>query len=211
MKIQIWSDFTCPFCYIAKANLDQALAQLGLDQSLDLEYKSFQLHPDLDSAKYQTYLNFLDHLGWDDEKIKDFSQQIAVLGQSAQVNIEIDKLPAVNTLDAHRLYQYAKEQGKGLAYFTSLSQAYFEDQADLSDHNVLINLASNLDLDQDELSLILADKSAYTGQVNQDIFQAGAIGVEGVPFMALAGKYAIPGLQSAEIYSQAIQQISQAE
>lgn len=205
MKIEVWSDFACPFCYIGKKRLETALGRFAHGGEVKVEFKSFELDPrapreiehdvhDMLSAKY----------GMSREQAIAMNRNLSDQAQAAGLLFQFDTLKLTNTFDAHRLAQYAAEQGKGDAVVQALFRAYFSDSRHLGDHAVLADLAQEAGLDRDEAVKLLADNS-YSAEVRADEAQARQLGVTGVPFFVIDGKYAVSGAQSEEAWERALQ------
>lgn len=211
MKIQIWSDFSCPFCYLGKTRLEKAIAQSGFQDSVVLEYQSFQLNP---NAPKQTTLTaaeaFVKEKG---VSLKEAQEMFAYVGQQFQaeaIEVKMDEIKMTSTFDAHRVAKYAKEMGKDSEYTALMMKAYFEEGKNIADHQVIGAIAKQVGLDKDEVQAILSS-NRYAQQVTDEINQAQSLGVRGVPFFVINGKYAISGAQPIAIFEQALNQVHQEE
>ena len=207
MKINIISDFVCPFCYIGASHLDQALEELDLTD-VDIEYKSYQLDPD---AKYVEGSDYWDDLannkGVNVKELGTSKNSILEMAKNAGLTYNIDDFKNANTLDAHILFQYAKEQGKGNEYFDRLYRAVFTEGLVISDHDVLTSLADEVGLNKEEVKEVLADSEKYRYEVTSDILEARQIGVSSVPFFVINDKYGVVGAQPKEHFIEVIKQL----
>lgn len=212
MKIEIWSDFVCPFCYIGKARLEQAIERFPEDLSVEKEYKSFQLDPQAGpydgtsiheslAAKYNMSV----------EKAKQMNEQVAEQAKMVGLDFVFDTMKHGNTFDAHRLAKFAKEQGKEEEIVSRLLYHYFTLSIDISDNDSLAQVAEEFGLDSKEIKAVLSDKDAYKQEVLEDQARAQALGITGVPFFVFNGKYAISGAQPVETFMQALERVAEEE
>lgn len=207
MKITIWSDFVCPFCFIGQANLDNALKTFEHKDDVEIEYKSFQLMPDAEYTPGETYAETFSKMkGIPEERAKGMFEQVIETGEKAGVEINYDIAKLTNTLHAHRVFQYAKEQDKGTEYFKALYDAHFTNGEVLNDEDTLVCLSESVGLDGETVrDIVNSDK--YEQDVNVDISQASSLGVQGVPFFLVNDKYSISGAQPVELFQEALEKI----
>lgn len=207
MKITIWSDFMCPFCYIGEAHLDKALADFEHADEVEIEYKSFLLSPEAahnpDKDYYET---FADMKGIPVEQARGMFENVVNMANDAGLTIDYDKAKFSSTIPAHHAFQYAKEQGKGNAFFKRFYSAHFAEGELLSDADTIARLSEELDLDKDVVLQSTQQKS-YTEKVNQDIQEASQVGVQGVPFYVFNNKYAVSGAQPVAQFKQVLEQV----
>ncbi|WP_347217293.1 DsbA family oxidoreductase [Chryseobacterium sp.] len=206
MKIEIWSDVMCPFCYIGKNNFEQALEKLPFKDEVKVEWKSFQLDPTLDAHKTQdTIQYFREKKGVAEAQATQMLAQVAQMGKGAGINFDFGKTLIINTFSAHRLLHLAKKYNKSNEMEEALFIAHFIEAKNVGDPEVLISLAENLGIDKEEArEAVTTDQLDY--EVNQDIMEARNNGVSGVPFFVLNGKYAVSGAQPVEVFENALQQ-----
>ncbi|MES2779784.1 MAG: DsbA family oxidoreductase [Bacteroidota bacterium] len=205
MKVEIWSDVMCPFCYIGKRRFEGALAKFEHKDEIEVVWKSFQLQPDL---KTDTSKSTLEHLaqskGWSLDYTKQVTSNVVAMANDVGLAYNFDKAIVANSFDAHRLSHYAKSKGKGDAMEEQLFKAYFIDGKNTADHQTLTALATAIGLDPKEVVQVLST-DAYAKDVQQDIYESQQIGVNGVPFFVLNNKYAISGAQAPETFLGALQ------
>lgn len=205
MKVDIWSDFACPFCYIGKQRLETALNQFANKDDVEVVFKSFELDPhaprdvdhdvhDMLAAKY----------GMSREQAIAMNENLSHQAKDAGLTFQFDTLKLTNTFDAHRLAQYAAKQGKMNRMTQELFQAYFTNSLHLGDHDTLIELAVKIGLDREEARKVLSGTD-YSVEVRADEEEAQRLGVRGVPFFVIDQKYAISGAQSSDMFLQALQ------
>lgn len=206
MKVEIWSDVMCPFCYIGKRKFETALQQFEHKNDVEVVWKSFQLQPDM---KTDTSKNTIQHLaeskGWTLDHAREMTSHVVKMAKEVGLNYNFDKAIVANSFDAHRLVQFAKTNGKGDAMEEQLFKAYFIDGKNTADHATLTALAVEIGLNETEVKQVLAT-DAFSDKVQEDIYQSRQIGVTGVPFFVLNDKYAVSGAQASETFLGALQQ-----
>lgn len=195
MNIEIWSDFACPFCYIGKRKLEKALDQFEHKNEVTTEFKSFELDP---NAPKQTDKSMAEILaGKYRMPIQQAEATTAnVAAQAADVGLtyHFDTMQPTNMLDAHRLTHYAKTKGKANELAERLLHAYFTESKHLSTPATLIELAGEVDLDQQEAKQVL-ESNQYADAVKNDHNHGIQLGLQGVPFFVINQKYVISGAQ----------------
>lgn len=200
MKIEIWSDVMCPFCYIGKRNFEKALAQFTEKEKIEIVWKSFQLDasvPDIATESYEEYL--VKRKGLSAEQVKGMLQNVTQMAREAGLDYHFDRSVMVNSLKAHRLIQFAKTRNLGDEAEERLFHAFFTEGKSIADIDTLTQLGVEIGLDATELQVAFTDE-LYAYQVNQDIQEARQIGVNGVPFFVFNRKYAISGAQPPQAF-----------
>ncbi len=210
MKVEIWSDVMCPFCYVGKKNFENALAQLPFKDKIDVEWKSFQLDPDLPeeglSESVATYL--AKRKGMPEQQIQGMIEHLKNAGQEVGIDFRQDISIPVNTLKAHRLSQFAKSKGKGNEIEEVLFKAYFTEGKNVGNDEELLAIIEEIGLDKEEVKQFLATNDLLT-EVQTDIAEASALGITGVPFFVIDRKYGISGAQPSDVFVDAITQAFQ--
>jgi len=206
MKIEIWSDVMCPFCYIGKNNFEQALNKLPFKDEVEVEWKSFQLDPSLDPKETQdTIQYFREKKGFPEAQAAQMLGQVTQMGKGAGIDFNFEQTLITNTFSAHKLLHLAKKHNKSNEMEEALFIAHFIDGKNVGDVEVLVALAESLGIDKEEArQAVTTDQLDY--EVNQDIQEARNNGISGVPFFVLNGKYAVSGAQPAEVFENALQQ-----
>ncbi|WP_417431998.1 DsbA family oxidoreductase [Kiloniella sp.] len=207
MKVKIWSDTMCPFCYIAKKNFEKAMQQLSFAKEIEVEWKSYQLDPELQetsgSTNFGQYL--MERKGFSVSKKGQFLQQLTDMGESSGVNFNFDKTYVANTFLAHKLLHLAKKYGKNSEMEELLFQALFENGMNIADPELLISLAEQLEIDKTVTrEALVSNKVDY--EVKQDFMEARNMAVSSVPFFVLDNKYSISGAQPVEVFLTALTQ-----
>src|SRR5215831_1153965 len=207
MRIDIWSDLVCPWCYIGKRRLERALAELPDAPQVDIVHRSFQLNP---SALTSTTSSRRDYLrakyGWSPGQAAkidaDMEQRAAADG--LEYHLTADGLTG-NTFDAHRLVHLARQRGRQDATVERFFRAYFTEQRSLFDRQSLEALAVDAGLDAGEARAVL-EGSLYTEGVDADVTEARRLGVSGVPFFVFDRRLGLSGAQPIASFVEAIKQ-----
>jgi predicted DsbA family dithiol-disulfide isomerase len=207
MKIEIWSDFACPFCYIGKARFEEALRSFTHKDKVEVVYKAYQLNPQAPKVMTGTaYEAFAKSHGTTIEQAKERFKMFTQNAKQAGLTYNYDILQMTNTFDAHRIAKWANTFKKEDALTSRLMKAYFTEGKNLADYNTLATLAEEVGLSKEQALLIL-NKNEYKDQVKEEQQEARQIGVQGVPFFVLNRKYGISGAQQTAYFKQALEQI----
>lgn len=205
MKIEIWSDVACPFCYIGKRKLEKALDKFPNKDQVEIEWKSFQLNPD---QKTDPSINSLEYLskakGWSMPQTIQISKQVEEMAESEGLQYQLDKTVVANTKNAHRLIHLAKESGKGGEMKERLLKAYFTEGLNVDDQETLVKLGSDVGLDPNKVQNLF-NSDQFDEAVAYDIYESRQIGVQGVPFFVLDRKFGISGAQADEVFDQTLE------
>ena len=204
MKVEIWSDVMCPFCYIGKRKFENALEQFAHKDEVEVVWKSFQLNPDMKTEAGKNINQYLAEVkGWSIEKAKEMNDHVSGIAKDIGLTYHLDKAVVANSFDAHRFSHLAKKYGKQNDAEEKLFEAYFTDGKNTADHQTLVQLGSEIGMDATEISTVLSSDE-FADEVNQDIYEAQQVGVRGVPFFVLGEKYAISGAQESSTFLQAL-------
>lgn len=199
MKIEIWSDIMCPFCYIGKRNFEKALSEFVNKEQIEIEWKSFQIDPTIPEVpKYQDdmYMFVADRKGFSYEQSKKMHQDLTQYAKSAGLDYNFDKAVITNSLKGHRLIQFAKTKGLGEQAEERLFYAYFTQGKNLNDVATLTELGKEIGLTEIQVNEALTN-SLYVQKVESDSKEAITLGAKGVPFFVINRRYAIAGAQQS--------------
>ena len=200
MKIEIWSDVMCPFCYIGKRNLETALEQFPDKNHIEIIWKSYQLDPAFPESVTEDYLQYLiKRKGMTAEQVKGMLDNVTQTAKQVGLDYHLDKSVIVNSLNAHKFIQFAKTKGLGDQAEERLFHAFFTDAKNIADLETLTQIGQDLGLNETEIKTAFTDEK-YAAQVNHDIMEAQQIGVQGVPFFVLDRKYAVSGAQPPQAF-----------
>ncbi|NUD82598.1 DsbA family oxidoreductase [Escherichia coli] len=195
MKIEIWSDYACPYCYIGKRNLEQALLEFARSDEIEVVFKVFELDP---HASKEVTTKTQDRIerkyGKSPIEAKQMIDHIVNMAAKVGLDMRYDSVQYTNTFDAHRLTKYAETKGKGTQMSESLFRAYFTNNLPLAEHEQLINIAVELGLDRDDTKAML-ESDAFVQESREDEALANNAGIRSVPCFLIDGKEALLGAQ----------------
>lgn len=209
IKIDIWSDIACPWCYIGKRHFEAGVAALGDDApEIEVEYHSFELAPDTPVDFEGSEIDFLaKHKGMPAERVQQMLQHVTGVAANAGLDYDFDALQHTKTLKAHELLHFAKSEGRQLELAERLFRAYFTEGRHVGRVDELVTLAADAGLDADAAREAL-ESGRFAAAVQADIAQAGVYGINGVPFFVIDGKYGVSGAQPAEVFGQVLTQVA---
>lgn len=209
MKVEIWSDVMCPFCYIGKRKFEQALGQFPGNAAVEVEWKSFQLNPDMQTDPSKSINDYLaEHKGIPVARAKEMNERVTEMAAEVGLTYRLDNAVVANSFDAHRLSHFAKKYGKQDAVEELLFKAYFTEGKNTADHETLVSLAEEAGLQGEEVRSMLSGTD-YSDEVNRDIYEASQVGARDVPFFVFDNRYAVSGAQPSEIFLQVLNKVSQ--
>lgn len=205
MKIEIWSDVMCPFCYIGKRKFEKALAQFPDKEKVELEWKSFQLSPEMKTdTSITAYESLAKHKGISVEQAKAMNEQVVAMAADVGLEYNMEKAVVANSFNAHRFTHFAKAQGKQDEAEELLFRSYFTDGKNIDDFATLIDLGKQIGLDSAALKTALENNS-FADEVRHDIYESQQLGVRGVPFFVFDRIYGVSGAQPTEVFGQTLQ------
>jgi predicted DsbA family dithiol-disulfide isomerase len=205
MKIEIWSDVMCPFCYIGKRNFETALEQFSNKNGIEVEWKSFQLDPSLPEVQDSNYTDYLMvSKGLGRPQVEGMLNNVTQMAKGVGLEYDFERAVMVNSFKAHRVLQLAKMRGLGDAAEERLFRAFFTEGRNIADDDTLLELGKEAGLNETEIRSSLSDER-YSDMVRQDIQEARAIGVTGVPFFVFNRKYAVSGAQPPQAFLQTLE------
>jgi predicted DsbA family dithiol-disulfide isomerase len=208
MRIEIWSDVVCPWCYIGKRRLEKALAAFPHADDVEIVYRSFQLDPSAPAVPTETVAEALGRkYGGGPEAGRAMIDRTEAVAAEEGLLFRHHQSLRVRTVDAHRLLHLALEHG-GPALQGRLKEAllsaYFVETENVADHDTLARIAIENGLDERRVSEVLAGDE-FADVVEADIREAAALGATGVPFFVIDRKYGVPGAQPAEVFGQVLE------
>ena len=205
MKVEIWSDIMCPFCYIGKRRFEAALGRFENKEKEQLEWKSYQLSPGIATDPGKNIHQYLaEHKGISLKQATAMNTQVAAMAKQVGLQYNFDKTIPANTMKAHQFAHFAKQHAKQDEAEEILFRSYFTDGKNIDDLNTLLQLGSEIGLDTNELKAALEDGS-FEDEVRADIYEAFQIGVRGVPFFVFDRKYAVSGAQDSAAFLQTLE------
>ncbi len=205
MKIEIWSDVMCPFCYIGKRNFETALARFKDKEEVEIIWKSFQLDPTLPEVAQESQHDYLvKSKGMSPAQVESMLENVTRMAKRAGLDYHLDRSVMVNSFRAHRLIQLAKNEGLGDEAEERLFRAYFTEGLDIADTDTLTRLGKEVGLDEGDIQEALTD-NRYAELIRNDIEEAQALGIRGVPFFVFDRKYGVSGAQPPEQFLQTLE------
>jgi len=205
MKVEIWSDVVCPWCYIGKRRFETALARFDHAADVEVEWRSFQLNPAQPrGAREPLEESLARKMGGTVEQARAMNARVTELAAAEGLEYHFETYRVVNTFDAHRVMHLAKAHGLGTEAHERLLRAQLVEGEILEDHDTLVRLAAEVGLEVDETRRVLAS-DAYAADVEADIALAQAFGAGGVPFFVIDRRYGVSGAQPAELFLEALE------
>jgi predicted DsbA family dithiol-disulfide isomerase len=205
MQIELWSDFACPFCYIGKRRLEEAIKQI--DHPIEVTYRCYELDPTMKrDVDYDVYEMLSRKYGMSLAAAKANTENVVKMAKEVGLEYNMDSVILTNTFDAHRLTMFAKSKGLMKEMTERILRAYFTDSKHIGDHETLTELAVEVGLDREVVQNVLAS-DAFADEVRADEQTAKQYGVTGVPFYLINKKYALTGAQPTEAFVTALQKI----
>ncbi len=205
VKLDIFADPSCPWCYVGKAYLDRALERSG-DHPFVIEWHPYQLNPDM-PAEGMDRARYLEAIFGSKANAIDAHVELQKHADKAGVEFDfeaIDRTP--NTFDAHRLVFWAGLESKQTAAMSALMKAYWSEGRDISSHEVLCDIADSIGLDASVIGRLLKSDSDVE-DIKRREAHSKEMGIRSVPTYIVAGKHAVPGAQSTELWEQVIKDI----
>ena len=207
IKVDIWSDVQCPWCYIGKRKFEAGVKEFG--RPVEVEYHSFELAPDTPVDFEGTPKEYLaERKGLSSDQVDVMLARVTYIAETVGLNYDYDSVKQTNTIKAHELLHLAKARGKQIEMKERLLKAYFEEGKHVGKIENLADLATEVGLDRAEVVDALTNET-YLAAVKADMAHAQAYGISGVPFYVIDGKYGISGAQDPSTFAAALTEASQ--
>ncbi|MGW2118510.1 DsbA family oxidoreductase [Streptomyces zhihengii] len=207
MRVEIWSDIACPWCYIGKARFEKGLAAFAHREQVEVVHRSFELDPGRARGEVAPVVDMLaKKYGRTREEALAMEEHVASNARAEGLGYRTEGRDHGNTFDIHRLLHLAKARGRQDALLDLAYRANFAEERSVFDTAVLARLGVEAGLAEDEVNAVLADPTAYADDVRADESEAAALGATGVPFFVLDRRYGLSGGQPAEVFTQALDQ-----
>jgi protein disulfide-isomerase len=207
MKVEVWSDIMCPFCYIGKRHYEAAIQQFADSNRIEIEWKSFQLDPSIPKNpenKNNVYKYLADRKGMSEAQSRKMHDNVVEMAKQAGLNYNFDKAVIANSFDAHKMIQLAKTKGLGDEAEERLFRAYFIEGMDFGDAATLVKIGQEIGLQANDIEAALVSEE-LAKKVNADVAEAAQLGIQGVPFFVFNRKYAVSGAQPTEAFLQTLE------
>jgi len=205
IKVDVWSDIACPWCFIGKRKFEAGAQQSGIP--VEVEYHSFELAPDTPVDFDGSEQDYLVGRGYPADQVDGMLSRVTGIAETVGLHYDYDALQHTNTVKAHQLVHYAKARGRQLEMKERLLAAYFEEGRHVGRDEDLADLAAELGFDRDDVLRSLAEDE-YLDDVRGDQALAQQLGINGVPFFVIEGKYGVSGAQDATTFANVLQQVA---
>ncbi|ROQ41183.1 putative DsbA family dithiol-disulfide isomerase [Frondihabitans sp. PhB188] len=206
IKVDIWSDIACPWCFIGKRKFEKAVD--AFDGDVEVEYHSFELSPDTPVDFEGNEAEFLAvHKGIPTDRAQGMLDNVRGIAASVGLAYDFEAMHHTNTVKAHELIHFAKSKGMQVDMKERLLQAYFEDGRHLGRLDVLADVAAEAGLDRAE-ALAALESGEFLPSVRADQEQARAFGINGVPFFVFEGKYGVSGAQDPATFANVLETVA---
>jgi predicted DsbA family dithiol-disulfide isomerase len=204
IKVDIWSDVQCPWCYIGKRKFEAGVKAFG--RPVEIEYHSYELSPDTPVDFEGSPIDYLsERKGLPVDQVHQMLERVTTVAAEVGLDYHYDLVHQTNTRKAHEVLHYAKAHGKQVEMKERLLKAYFIDGGHVGKLEQLADLAAEIGLDRADVLRSL-ETGEFADAVEADVQQAQAYGIQGVPFFVIDGKYGISGAQPAEAFAGALEQ-----
>lgn len=210
MKIEIFSDFSCPFCYIGKKRLEQAIKEVGFED-VDIEYKAYQLNPEASKAQAIPVLEaMMEKYETSREEIEKMFSSIREHAAEVGLAYNFDVMLVGNTENAHRLAKWARTQGKEVQFIETMMDYYFTKGLNVNDRQELINIVKEIGLDENIAKTVL-ESDLYKEELAKDSYDRQQLQVSSVPFFVFENKYGIIGAEPLDVFVKTLKQAKAVE
>ena len=206
MKIEIFSDFACPFCYIGKKRLEQAIRETGLEDDVEIEYKSYQLNPYASKTEAKPFYESMM------EKYKNTREEVEMMASTIQdrakevgLTYHFEQMRTGNTEHAHRLAKWARSHGKEADFVEAMMDGYFTKGLNVNDKEALVQVAKSVGLPEGEAKDVL-ENDRFAEELAKDRYDAQQLQVQSVPFFVFENKYGIIGAEPLEVFTRTLKQ-----
>lgn len=205
MRVEVWSDIVCPFCYIGKKNFESALSTFPDRQSIEVVWKSYQLSPGLATDTSLSVDQYLArHKGISLEEAGELNAYVTGLAAKAGLTYRLDKAVVANSLRAHRFLHLARQYGRQNESAEKLFMAYFTEGKNIDDTDILVEIGASAGLEADMVKKVL-DGDAFTDAVRMDQVEAESQGVQGVPYFRFNNAYSVSGAMQPAVFRETME------
>jgi len=206
MKIEIWSDVVCPWCYIGKRRFEKALAQYEHADEVEITWRSFELDPDAPRVQTEPHAERLSRkYGVSLAQVATMNQRLIGEAKKEGLDFNLDEAKGGNTFDAHRLIHLAAESDRAGEMKERLMKAYFTEGVPIGERAELVRLAMETGLEEAEVKAMLSS-DRFANDVRSDEARARGFGIGGVPFFAIDEQFGVSGAQPADVLLDALRQ-----
>jgi len=205
MRVDVWSDVVCPWCYVGKARFEKALNAFGHRDEIEVVFRSFELDPGRPRDRQETVLSMLSSkYGMTEDQARAADARVAGLARAEGLGFDSNRAVG-NTFDIHRVIHLGLEKGLQLELVTAVNEAYFAQARQVFDREVITEVAAGAGVDSSAVSEVLGSDD-YADAVRQDELLARELGINGVPFFVFDMALGVSGAQPAETFASALNQ-----
>lgn len=205
MRVEIWSDIACPWCYVGKARFEKALASFPHREQVEVVHRSFELDPGRAKDDVRLLKPMLAKKYGSEARAQAAHENLKAQAVAEGLPYTTRNRDSGSTFDMHRVLHHAREQGRQAELLDLLLKANFgEEQSVFNDDERIVDLAREAGLDTDAVRKVLADPTAHADDVRADEREAGQLGAQGVPFFVIDRKYGVSGAQPTDIFAQTL-------
>lgn len=204
MKIKVFSDIACPYCYIGLKRLTDTIMEYYSNELIEIEHKPFQLNPSLPKIEESRYTDYLmKSYGISEDEVKQMLSNMINYAENDNLDFNLTEIKNVNTFDAHRLIMYAEMQNKGLEVTQRLMKAYFTLGENVADYQTLSEIGEKVGLDKEKV-LHMLESQEMVNEVNAELITARYSGVSSVPYFIFDDYYSLKGAQPKDVFKEVI-------
>ena len=203
LRIDVWGDVVCPWCYVGDARLEKAIEQSGHAEDIDVVFHTFELDPSAPPALVDAPDYVAGKYGFDRARAVEMETRLGDTAVQEGLRFEVDHLVS-NTRDIMRAVQYANTEGRGWAFMKAVQGAIFAGDRDAFSNDAVVAAAARVGLDGGEVRAVLQDGGRFAHEVDEDRSAALELGAQGVPFTVLDDRIGLPGAASQHGYAEAI-------
>ena len=208
MRIDLWSDIACPWCWLGKHHLEEALRRLGLEDAVRVEHHAYELRPQQGATALAR--PYLERKLGGAERLAAAHARLELMGRAVGIEYRFADAKLANTFDAHRLVKLANERGVGGRALERLMRAYHGEGADVASPHALRSLSADIGLPAAEVEDVLSSQR-FAQDVRSDEMRAQELGISGVPFFVLGGRHGLSGAQPVEAFVAALRKAQELE
>lgn len=207
MRVEIWFDYICPFCYIGRKQFEEALRQFPHRDKVEILLRSFELRPDIHPQLGTSIYEYSSQVsGIAPSQARQMYAQVSEQAEKIGIDYQPDKIVPANTFHAHCLTHYAEDHGKSLEFSKLIYQAYFSEGINIDDPDVLVSLAERISLNKTEAEEVL-ESGQYAEKVWEDEKTSRIMGIQGVPFFLIDRNHGVSGAQDVSVFNKALETV----
>lgn len=207
LELDVWLDIACPWCALGERRLSSVIDALPFKDDVDVRFHSYQLDPSAPEQTTMTQAEYLAGRGFDPARLEASHRHLSASAEDVGFAFDHDAVVPANTFTAHRMIQAAGEEGVQERVVDALFTSYFQKGLDVGDSDALAAVVVGAGLSQAAADRVVSDPTAHADDVRDDIAQAAQLGIQGVPFSVIDGRYGVSGAQPAEVFERALTQV----